>query len=251
MVTTAVSPEPAPAPISSIGRVFGVFFTPRQTFADIARRPNWLVPLLLMTAISLALSFAINARVDWSRITEERIEESRFASSRIDQLPPDQRQQVIDRQASGAKVTRYVRGAIGTACLAIILAAVYLAVFNLVGGAGASFRLSFSLVNYAMLPIALKELLEIPILFLKDPATIDPDNFLASNPAAILSGIPAWEKVLLGSLDLFSLWSALLVAVAFSAANPKKVSFGKALALVALVYLGLTVLFTGLIAPFS
>jgi Yip1 domain len=249
--TPAAVPSQAPASMSSIGRIFGVFFSPKQTFADIARRPDWVVPLLLMTIISLGLSYFINARVDWNSVALQRIEESHFASSRIDQLPPDQKQQVIHRQAVSGKVGRWVRGATGTAFLALILTLVYWGAFNLLGGAGASFGLSFSLVMYSLLPIAIKELLEIPILFLKDPSSIDPDNFFASNPAAILNGIPAWEKVLLGSLDIFSLWSALLVAVAFSAANPKKVSLGKAIGLVALVYIGLTLLFTGIVAPFS
>jgi Yip1 domain len=248
---TFPSPQQAPASAGSFGRMIGVFFTPRQTFGEIARQPNWVVPLLVMTLISLCLSWAINKRVDWRQVTEDRIEQSRFASSRMDQLPPDQRRQAIDRQAASAPITRYVRGAVGTALLALILGVVYFGVFNLLAGAGVSFSQAYSLIMYTLLPIALKELIEIPILFIKDPSTIDPDNFLASNPAAILSNIPAWEKVLLGSFDLFSLWGALLVAVAFSAANPKKVSFGKALGLVAAVYIGLTLLFTGILAPFS
>lgn len=258
MTSTPMSPpsqqapaQSAPPSTGSFGRMIGVFFTPRPTFGEIARQPNWVVPLLVMTLISLCLSYAINKRVDWRQVTEDRIEQSHFASSRIDQLPPDQRRQTIDRQAASAPITRYVRGAIGTALLALILAVIYLGVFNLLAGAGVKFSQSYSLVMYSLLPIALKELIEIPILFIKDPSTIDPDNFLASNPAAVLSNIPGWEKVLLGSIDLFVLWSTLLIAVAFSAANPKKVSLGKAIALVAVVYIVITLLFTGLLVPFS
>src|SRR5260221_7683182 len=50
MATTASLPAPEaqsqPA-ISSIGRIIGVFFSPKATFEDIASKPSWAVPIIL------------------------------------------------------------------------------------------------------------------------------------------------------------------------------------------------------------
>ncbi len=70
----------------------------------------------------------------------------------------------------------------------------------------------------------------IPVTFLKDPQSIDPQNFLASNPAAFLGdSAPAWQLIFFGSLDIFAIWAIILMAVGFAAADPKKAPIGKAL----------------------
>jgi hypothetical protein len=78
--------------------------------------------------------------------------------------------------------------------------------------------------------MSLRELLAIPVTFLKDPQSIDPQNFLASNVGAFLGdNAPAWQLILGGSLDVFAIWAIILMAVGFSAADPKKAPIGKAL----------------------
>ena len=53
MVTTAVAPAPGdqePAKIGAVGRIFGVLFSPGETFKDIVRKPSWFAPLVILTA---------------------------------------------------------------------------------------------------------------------------------------------------------------------------------------------------------
>jgi hypothetical protein len=45
---TATSSDPQAQGMSEISRLAGVFFEPKKAFADIAARPRWIVPLLLM-----------------------------------------------------------------------------------------------------------------------------------------------------------------------------------------------------------
>jgi len=64
----ATSPIPAPeaqAALSPFSRVVGVFFSPGATFADIVRKPSWVLPLVLTTILSIGVSFAINQRINW------------------------------------------------------------------------------------------------------------------------------------------------------------------------------------------
>jgi len=83
--TTAVSPEapePAQVPINHFGRITGMFFSPRATFEQIARRPSLArAPFLLMTIVGLVVGVVINQRVDWRDVASKRIEESPRAAN--------------------------------------------------------------------------------------------------------------------------------------------------------------------------
>ena len=59
MATTTSMPAPEaqsqPA-ISPIGRIIGVFFSPKTTFEDIVRKPSWVLPVALLTLFSIGVS---------------------------------------------------------------------------------------------------------------------------------------------------------------------------------------------------
>ena len=248
--TTTAAPQ-APQSIGAIGRIIGAIANPRPTFEDIARKPTWLAPLLTLTIIGIALAMVMGQRVDWMQVAHQRIEKVHFAAAQIEKLPPDKQLAAYNSQATRAKMGNYAGGLVGTAILALILGGVYLGLFNLAGG-GFTFQQSFSLVNYGLLPLGIKALLGIPIVLMKDPSAIDPQNFVASNLGAFLSqDAPLWKIGLASSVDVFVLWSVVLLAFAYGAANPKKVSFGKALSITLGVYIAFTLFFTGIAAMFS
>jgi hypothetical protein len=68
------------------------------------------------------------------------------------------------------------------------------------------------------------------VLFLKDPEEFNLQNPLMFNVGAFLSPeTPAALRAVGSSIDLFSLWIMVLLAIGVSAAA-RKISFGKALA---------------------
>jgi hypothetical protein len=69
----AQAPEPAP---SGVGRVVGAIFSPGETFASIARRPTWLVPLLLWTALSLGVTAVLLPKIDWEKMIRAQMGKS-------------------------------------------------------------------------------------------------------------------------------------------------------------------------------
>jgi hypothetical protein len=90
------------------------------------------------------------------------------------------------------------------------------------------------------------------ILFLKDASTVDLQNIVASNPGALLSDDAAkWLVSLLGSIDIFAIWTLVLLAIGYSATNPKKLSFGKAFVLVIIPWIFFIAIKVGLTAAFS
>ena len=249
--TTAPTPE-AQAPLGPVARLIGVLFNPKPTFSDIAQRPGWVAPMVVLLLISIGLSVTLAQRVDWVEVSKQQIAKSKWASSQIDQLKEDQKQSAYEQAAARTKVIRYVRGFIGWPLLLLISSAVYLGAFKLLGGARTSFATAFAITTFANLPVGLRELIAIPVTLLKDPAAIDPENFLVSNPAAIFGNdLPTWQIVPLTFLDVFGLWALLLVAVGFSASDPKKLPLGKSMGIVFGVSLAFVTFFTMLAWVFS
>lgn len=242
MATTSMpAPEAQSQPaISPMGRIIGVFFSPKATFEDIARKPSWVAPIILLTLIGLSLNIFLVNKVDWRSFSEEQL----MSSPRGQQIPADQKDLAIQRGAKGNQYFCYVRGLTGTVCLGLLLALVYWGAYVLIGGARFTFGKSFAVIAYAMLPGGIRELLGIPILILKDPSTLgNPYNFVGSNPGAYMSmSDPKWLSALASSFDAFVFWSLFLTALGFHCMDPKKVGMSKSAGIVISVYLFFTLL---------
>src|SRR5258708_26148073 len=114
--------------ISPIGRIIGVFFSPKATFEDIARKPSWAAPIILLTLIGLSLNIFLVNRVDWRSFSEEQL----MSSPRGQQIPADQTDLAIQRGATGNQYFSYVRGLTGHICLGLVLALVYWGAYFLI-----------------------------------------------------------------------------------------------------------------------
>jgi len=235
------APEAQSQPaINPLGRIIGVLFSPRPTFEDIARKPSWAAPIILLTLIGLSMNIFLANKVDWRSFSEEQL----MSSPRGQQIPADQKDVAIQRGVKGNQYFCYVRGLTGTVCLGLLLALVYWGAYALIGGARLTFGKSFGVIAYAMLPGGIRELLGIPILMLKDPSTLgNPYNFVGSNPGAYMSiSDPKWLSALASSLDVFVFWSLFLTALGFHCMDPKKVTMSKSVVIVISVYLFFTLL---------
>jgi hypothetical protein len=217
--------QPAPAGMGEFSRITGVFFDPKKTFEDIARRPSWIVPLVLIIIASLAMSMTMSQKIGWDRIVRHSME----TSSRSQQMTPEQREQAI---ATGVKIASIIAYAavIFVPVVFAIMAGVLLGVASGIFSAGVRFKQVFAVVCYSSLTGLVSTILTIVVLFLKNPDEFNIQNPLAFNPGAFMD--PDKSKGLYSlatSLDLFSFWTILLMATGIKAAAGKKLSFGTAL----------------------
>jgi len=245
MATTPVPAAEPQAAISPLGRVVGVIFSPKPTFLDIVRKPSWLPAFFFLFLTGLALNITLANRANWVEVSKEQIAKNKFAARAIDQLDDAKKEQAFQQAASRAKISRYVRGVIGWPLLLLFSGLIYFGAYRLIGGARVSYWLAFTISAFASLPMGLREILGSIVSALKDPNAIDPENYLASNPAAFLSAdTPTWQTIPLLGLDLFAVWILILVAIGFSAADPKKLPFGKSLGIAIGVQVCLLAIFT-------
>jgi len=221
---------PAPAGMGEFSRITGVFFDPKKAFEDIAKRPTWLVPVVLIMIAALAVSMTMAQRIGWERVVRHGME----ASSRAQQMTPEAREQAVAMGVKFASILAYV-GIIFVPIVYVIMAGVLLGSASGIFSAGVRFKQVFAVVCYASLTSIISSILTIVVLYLKNPDEVNVQNALAFNPAAFMD--PDKSKFLYSlatSLDLFSFWTILLMAVGLKAAAGKKLSFGGAVFVVVL-----------------
>src|SRR5262245_3390623 len=61
---------------SAFGRLVGVFLSPVRTFASIAARPTWILPVAIGCGLSLPLSELILSKTDWRATVTSQIAKS-------------------------------------------------------------------------------------------------------------------------------------------------------------------------------
>lgn len=220
--------------ISSVGRLTGVIFDPKATFEDIAAKPSWILPIVILVVLVVAIVAIFGQRVGWRSFMEKQFAKSPSTAN----LSADEREQRLNTALKIAPIIGYVQAVVVVPIAALIVAAVLMGVFNLVAGARATFVQSLAVVSYSWVPGIIGGAIGIILLFIKAPDTIDLEHLVASNLGAFVSGdSPRWLMSLATSLDIFTFWQIALTGIGFSAVSPKKVSIGKGIAIVAIVWL--------------
>lgn len=198
-------------------RLVGVLFDPKPAFADVAARPqSWWVPLLLLTVLIVGFTLAFGQRVGWESFMRQQLEQS----ARTRNLTAEQKEQAIAMQMRFVPYAAPVQSALAFPFIALVVTGAFLFVFNILVGAELRFKPAWGLTCYALLPQVFGILLAFVVLYVKDPAEFDLNNPVASNLGAFLdpNTLPAWVVSLGNSLDVFVVWSLLLLATGFAAA---------------------------------
>src|SRR4051794_7741018 len=105
----AIELEPRPKGMGEASRLIGVFFEPGKTFQDVAARPGFWVPLLLMIVFGLTYMTLYSQHVGWERMIRHQME----TSSRAAQLTEEQRERQLQMGSKFAPVIGYVSVAVG------------------------------------------------------------------------------------------------------------------------------------------
>ncbi len=230
------APEPKPNPIQ---RIIGVLFSPDATMASIARRPDFVLPLVLLLITSLAAGVIMAPRIDFASATREAMEQNKNVSQ-------DQVDKAVKITNTMGKIFSYLAPVLSLIGL-LIIAGVLLLAFRLFGGEG-DFKQAFSVTCYASVPSIIKSVVTLIIIVAKGGiipaqqlATLVRSNlgFLAdmkTNPMAF---------ALLSSFDIFSVWFLALMIIGFAYLS----RLSKVKSAVIIISLWIVVLLLKLIGP--
>jgi hypothetical protein len=212
-------------------RLAYTFFAPSKTFTDLRRSAAWWGPFLIIAIVSAMYVYVVDQKIGYRKVAENLIQLQPKQAARIDNMPAEQREKVMQQQASITKVISYCVPVVAL-IIYVIFAGVLFATLKFVGGGDIKFKTMFALVVYTRLPELLMSLLAMASLL----AGVSGDGFNIQNPVATNPGYfigPEGSPVLralLTPFDVFTLWTLILTAIGISCIS--KVKRGTAFAVV-------------------
>lgn len=221
---SAVLADATPQPqLGAFARIVGVFFNPKETFKDIAATPTWIVPTILLVLLGTIACIALNQRMDWRSYMAQQIEKSPQAAN----MSPEQKEQRVETGAKFSKGITYFLGIVPAVLILLVGVAMWGA-YNLFAGISASFSQAIGITSHVFLNSIVSTAIFLLVLFIKPVGTFDLDNPVATNLGVLVSeDAPKWLMSLGKSIDIFSFWTLILVAIGFAAVNPRKLKFGQ------------------------
>ncbi len=224
---TVSDAEPQPQGLSEGSRLAGVFFEPTKTFQDIAARPNFWVPLILILAASITFLVLFSQHVGWERMMRQQMD----ASSRTAQLSPEQRETQLQMMTKFAPVGGYVGAIVFVTLGTLIWAAILLLIVKTMMGAPVTLKQIYAVLCYAAMPGLIFSALALAVMFMKPPDDFNMRNPLMFNPGAFMDPTTTSKGLLslATALDLFTIWKLLLVGIGLKAAGGRNLSMGGAM----------------------
>jgi uncharacterized membrane protein len=227
----------------------GVFFEPAKTFEDVAARPNFWAPLILIMVVAFVYMTLYGQHVGWERMVRHQTE----TSSRAAQLSPEQRETQIQMGTKVAPIIGYVGVLVGVPLATLIMAAVLLGIVKGMMSAQVRLKQVFAILCYASMPGLVMMLLAIAVMFMKSPDDFNMQNPLMFNPGAFMDPVSTSKGLLslASALDLFTIWKLLLVGFGLKAAGGRSLSMGGAMTAVFLPWVLFILCAAGVAAMFG
>lgn len=250
MAAAGVVPPQETSPLTEAQRLVDVFIAPSKTFTDLRRSASWWAPFVITAIVSVIFVTVVDQKVGFRKVWENQLRSQPKQAERMEQMPADQREKVIQQQVTFTKAISYTFPVLMLVSL-VIVAAVLLATLKFGASAEVKFKTLLALVVYSSLPGLVKTLLSILSLV----AGVSSDSFTFQNPLASNPGYfvdPANGPVLsslLTSFDVFTFWVLALAAIGITCIS--KVKKGTAFAIVFGWYFVLVLIGVGFAAAFS
>jgi hypothetical protein len=213
--------EPDAPALSFPERLIGIFISPGETLEDVARKPDFWAPLIVIVLGSVAVIECMVWKIGIERLVRMGIEQSGRASS----MSPEQMDQAVNQGAKITGVIMHIAGLLGPPIVLLIIAAVGLLIVNVIFGARMGFKTAFSLVCYADLISLLGVIMAVAMILLGDPDHFNPQNPVPGNIGFFLNPHEVSKPLyaLASSADIFTIWLLILLAVGFSKGTGGKV----------------------------
>lgn len=213
MSETQENVEAADPAASPLARVAGVFGSPGPTFESIARRPSWLLPIVISTVLSIAATAAIVPRMDFDTAVREAFAKRGISASE------ERIERTVEVQKKFAGFFAYVWALFAGALVALVLATVFWISFKAFGW-DLAFRQSFGVTAHALLPYIGATMLL--ILFVTRLDLVNPADLGDLTHANLGFLVDRHANPVLNSIarsiDVFTLWVLALLVIGFAAA---------------------------------
>lgn len=171
-------PDPgpdAPAPMSTMQRLTGIFFEPTRVFRNLRAHPHWVAALLIIAILNVTYIALFTQRLTPERIvnyTVDKMAETPF-------IPPEAVERAREDGLQQAKSPAYrvggaIRGIAGAFVFIFFLAALYFVLLLAFGGK-INYWQAVAVAVYAALPaVVITKVVSLILLYVKSPDDIHP-----------------------------------------------------------------------------
>lgn len=237
----------APAPKStSLSRLFSVFTSPGATFQDLAQDPHFILAWCVQIVVAILSALVLTQRLGIYAMARQGLAQR----GNFQALSPEQQAHMLALSATVLRFTVFV-APLGTIVILLILAAIFLGVGNFVLGYEARYKQSLAMVSYAYLTMTLFTILTIIVVLVSaSPASVNITNPIGTNLGFFLSrqSAGAFLYALGSHIDLFAIWTVILLGIGLSRMGGKKGKLGGALSVVVVLWLLFILAASGLAA---
>ena len=213
----AVEGQPSGPGLSQVERVVDTFVAPSKTFTDILRSSSWWLPYLLGAALGLLFAYVILNKVGLPTLVDGVVRHNKTLEDSLANATPADAAKIRARIETQFKFS-YAFPILGL-LFGVICAGGMMATANFAFGGKSKYKQMLAVWFYGTLPLFVFNLLVIISIY----AGLSGDSFDIQNPIGTnlgyyLSGteLPHWLIALLSAIDVFAIWSALLLTLGVS-----------------------------------
>lgn len=230
--------EPAPRR-GGLRQLVGMFFEPSAVLRELAVKPSWVWPVVLVMMISLAAQLVIAPRLDMAGTLRERMERSG------QEISEEQLEQAVAMSGKIARISTYA-SPLFVPIMLLMLAGVYALGLKVLGGDVDFGKLYGGISHAVMPPMFVASILMMVTAWPRDAITA------TEIPHLVRSGLGAWlgpdvHPAIVAAadiLDVFNIWQWVLVVLALEIVG--KLKRGQAVGLVVVVWGAWTLVKVGL-----
>ena len=192
--------------LNVIQKVVGVFFTPKETFQAIDRKPDWIVPMVIIIVISLlctmlTLQYTMPEQMQKQR---EKLEERGMSNDQIDQA--------LATGEKMGKVMAPVGVIVGVPIVTLFFTLIVWFIGNVVLGGQTSFKKMFSVYAYSSLIGTFGFILMSLVMLMRQSGDV---HFSLALLLSENQSDTALYQFLKGC-NLFSIWQYAVLAIGFA-----------------------------------
>lgn len=206
---------------SFLSRIAGVFVEPGITFEDIAKRPDFVAPLILLILVAISVVETMLTKVGMENVVMRALTQSGQAAK----MSTAQLAQAVHRSAAIAGVFAQISAVLGVPIFMLVVAGFGMVVLRGFFGSEAKFKQVFSATCYAYMPSIVGGVMAVAVMLFGDPANFNPQSPAPTNLGFFLNPLTTSHAVLslASSLDVIILWFLILLAMGLSRVTQKKV----------------------------
>lgn len=217
--------------LSQTQRVVNAFVAPSKTFTDIKNgHKSWWLPFVIGVLISYGFYFAVATKVTWPQVVENAIHFNPKAEAGLANADPARVQQTKSMMLNSMKYGMLASPVISVIYALVITLGLW-ATINFMFGGKADFGGVLAVAMYGTLPMSVKALLGIVVIYASGtPESFNINNFAPTNVASFLSPLDTNGAIyaLAGWIDFTTIWTAVLLGIGLSIVAGVKRSSGYA-----------------------